>query len=130
MFERKIYSEMLHRKEAFAPKYALFLKGARRVGKTTLAEKLGREAYDSYILLRFDFDNADASIRNLFVESLRDLDTFFMQLQLEYRTQLFPRKSLIMKTSSRSASRRTVIVRFSMRAGMKRRGRRKLRLIF
>ena len=121
---------MLHWKEAFAPKYALFLKGARRVGKTTLAEKLGREAYDPYILLRFDFDNADASIRNLFVESLRDLDTFFMQLQLEYRTQLFPRKSLIMKTSSRSASRRTVIVRFSMRAGMKRRGRRKLRLIF
>ncbi len=93
MFERKIYSEMLRWKEAFAPKYALFLKGARRVGKTTLAEKLGREAYDSYILIRFD--NADASIRNLFVESLRDLDTFFMQLQLEYRTQLFPGKSLI-----------------------------------
>ena len=93
MFERKIYREMLHWKESFAPKYALFLKGARRVGKTTLAEKLGREAYDSYILIRFD--NVDASIRNLFVESLRDLDTFFMQLQLEYRTQLFPRKSLI-----------------------------------
>ena len=52
MFERKIYSEMLHWKEAFAPKYALFLKGARRVGKTTLAEKLGREAYDSYILIQ------------------------------------------------------------------------------
>ena len=48
---------MLRWKEHYAPNYALFLKGARRVGKTTLAEKLGREAYASYILVRFD--NAD-----------------------------------------------------------------------
>ena len=44
MFERKIFQEMRKWKEQHAPHYALFLKGARRVGKTTLAEKLGREA--------------------------------------------------------------------------------------
>lgn len=54
MFERKVFQEMLKWKEKYAPHYALFLKGARRVGKTTLAEKLGREAYESYILIRFD----------------------------------------------------------------------------
>ena len=43
---------MLKWKREYAPKYALFLKGARRVGKTTLAEKLGREEYRSYILVR------------------------------------------------------------------------------
>ena len=48
---------MLEWKRDYAPKYALFLKGARRVGKTTLAEKLGREAYKSYILIRFDQAN-------------------------------------------------------------------------
>ena len=47
MFERKIYQEMLRWKHDYAPKYALFLKGARRVGKTTLAKKLGEEAYKS-----------------------------------------------------------------------------------
>ena len=45
MFERKIYEEMLKWKQEYAPKYALFLKGARCVGKTTLAEKLDREEY-------------------------------------------------------------------------------------
>lgn len=54
MFERKIYQEMLRWKHDYAPKYALFLKGARRVGKTTLAKKLGEEAYKSHILIRFD----------------------------------------------------------------------------
>lgn len=93
MFERKVFQEMLRWKEYYAPHYALFLKGARRVGKTTLAEKLGREAYDSYLVIRFD--NVDDSIKDLFVNGLRDLDTFYTMLQLEYRTKLFERKSLI-----------------------------------
>ena len=93
MFERKIFAEMIKRKEQYAPHYALFLKGARRVGKTTLAEKLGREAYESYILIRFD--QADQVVKDLFVNGLRDLDVFFAQLQFEYKTQLYRRKSLI-----------------------------------
>lgn len=93
IFERKIFQEMLKWKEQYAPHYALFLKGARRVGKTTLAEKLGREAYESYILIRFD--QADQVVKDLFVNGLRDLDVFFAQLQFEYKTQLYCRKSLI-----------------------------------
>ena len=41
MFERKVYQEMIRWKNEYALAYALFLKGARRAGKTTLAEKLG-----------------------------------------------------------------------------------------
>ncbi len=93
MFERKVYQEILRWKKEFAPKYALFLKGARRVGKTTLAEKLGKEEYRSYILVRFDQANED--VKNLFVNSLLDLDTFFNTLQLIYRTPLYQRQSLI-----------------------------------
>ena len=93
MFERKIYQEMLKWKEQFAPKYALFLKGARRVGKTTLAEKLGREQYRSYILVRFD--QVTPEIRSLFVDSLMDLDNLFNTLQFVYNTRLYPRESLI-----------------------------------
>ncbi len=69
MFERKIYKEMLKWKREYAHKYALFLKGARRVGKTTLAEKIAREEYRSYILVRFD--QTDESINRLFTDSLR-----------------------------------------------------------
>ncbi len=84
MFERKIFAEMIKRKEQYAPHYALFLKGAGRVGKTTLAEKLGHEAYESYILIRFD--QADQVVKDLYVNGLRDLDVFFAQLQFEYKT--------------------------------------------
>lgn len=53
-FERKIYNQMLWWKKNKAPNYALLLKAARRVGKSTLANKLGKEEYKSYIEIRFD----------------------------------------------------------------------------
>ena len=93
MFERKIYKEMLYWKQNYAPNYALFLKGARRVGKTTLAEKLGKEAYKSYILIRFDQTNTE--IEDLFINGLRDLDTLFNTLQFLYNTRLYIHESLI-----------------------------------
>lgn len=93
MFERKIYQKMLYWKNELAPDYALFLKGARRTGKTTLAEKIGREEYRSYI--RVSFDNTSEDIEDLFVNSLRDLDTLFNTLQFAYQTRLYPRESLI-----------------------------------
>ena len=92
MFERKVYADMIKWKNEYAPRYALFLKGARRVGKTTLAEKLGKEMYRSYIVVRFD--QTTAEIEDLFVHGLRDLDYFFNTLQLEYETRLYPRESL------------------------------------
>ena len=93
MFKRKIYDEMLKWKQEYAPKYALFLRGARRVGKTTLAEKLGKEEYRSYILVRFD--QTEDSINRLFTDSLRDLDMLFNTLQFAYNTRLYRRESLI-----------------------------------
>ncbi|MBR6422275.1 ATP-binding protein [bacterium] len=93
MFERKAYSEMLKWKREYAPDYALFLKGARRTGKTTLAEKFGKEEYRSYILIRFD--QVEEGIKNLFVNSLRDLDSFFSTIQFAYNTRLYKRNSLI-----------------------------------
>ena len=84
---------MLWWKENKAPDYALFLKGARRVGKSTLANKLGREEYKSYIEIRFD--KAPDEIKDLFVNSLEDLDGMFNKLQLFYKTKLYKNESLI-----------------------------------
>ena len=39
MFERKIYDEMLKWKREYAPKYALFLKGASLSGGSRLDDK-------------------------------------------------------------------------------------------
>ena len=85
-FERKIYNQMLWWKKNKAPNYALLLKDARRVGKSTLANKLGKEEYKSYIEIRFD--KAPEEIKELFVNSLEDLDAMFNKIQLFYKTKL------------------------------------------
>lgn len=92
-FDRKIYKEMLWWKENKAPNYALFLKGARRVGKTTLAERIGKNEYKSYIEIRFD--KAPEEIKDLFINSLEDLDAFFSKLQVFYKTKLYKGESSI-----------------------------------
>ena len=92
-FKRKVYDKMLKWKNDYAPNYALFLKGARRVGKSTLALKLGKEEYKSFIEIRFD--KAPNEIKELFVNSLEDLDYLFNKLQIFYKTRLYPRESLI-----------------------------------
>ena len=42
MFERKVYQQLKHWKEELAPRYACLLEGARRVGKTTIAEEFAK----------------------------------------------------------------------------------------
>ncbi|MDY5807860.1 MAG: AAA family ATPase, partial [Lachnospira sp.] len=53
VFKRKIYDEILDWKENRSDKYALLIKGARRVGKSTIAENFARNEYKSYIILDF-----------------------------------------------------------------------------
>ena len=92
-FERKVYQAMLQWKENLAPDCALFLEGASGVGKTTLAEKLGKEAYQSYLVIRFD--QVSSEVKALFEESHLDLDRLFNALQVFFKTRLYPRQSLI-----------------------------------
>ena len=90
--KRKVYDKMIKWKNEYAPNYALFLKGARRVGKSTLALKLSNE-YKSFIEIRFD--EVPSEIKELFIDSLEDLDYFFNKLQVHYKTRLYPGESLI-----------------------------------
>ncbi|MDY2746226.1 MAG: AAA family ATPase [Bacilli bacterium] len=53
ILKRKIYDKMLVWKNEHAPDYALFIKGARRTGKTTIAEELGAKEYKSFITINF-----------------------------------------------------------------------------
>ena len=90
--ERKVYQDLLRWKAETQGKKALLIEGARRVGKSTIAEKFGREQYRSCLLV--DFNKAPKSIRDNF-ENLNELDIFFQNLSLEYNVRLYPRESLI-----------------------------------
>lgn len=49
IFERKIYQKMLEWKSESDGKTALLIEGARRIGKSTVAEEFARKEYESYI---------------------------------------------------------------------------------
>ncbi len=91
-FKRKIYSQLQEWKERAGGKRALMIKGARRVGKSTVAEEFAKNEYQSYILI--DFGQASKRVVDLF-EDLSDLNFIFLQLQMIYKVKLVERKSVI-----------------------------------
>ncbi|MBQ8039668.1 MAG: ATP-binding protein [Lachnospiraceae bacterium] len=92
MFERKIYDKLLEWKKESAGKTALLIEGARRVGKSTVAEEFAKREYKSYILI--DFSKASKEVKELF-DDVSDLDYVFLRLQLIYGVDLQERKSVI-----------------------------------
>lgn len=92
MFQRKIYDKLWEWKRESNGKTALLIEGARRVGKSTIAEAFAKEAYKSYILI--DFSKASKEVRELF-NDVSDLDYIFLRLQLLYKTDLHKRESVI-----------------------------------
>ena len=71
---------------------ALLIKGARRIGKSTIAEEFARKEYESYIAI--DFADAPQSLWDA-VKNISDRDNFFMQIQFIYGVTLKERKSVI-----------------------------------
>ena len=91
--KRKIYNRMLDWKQTDHGKSCLLIQGARRVGKSYIAEEFARQEYKSFIMI--DFNRASSSLKELFLDDLNDLDTFFLKLSAEYNTRLYPRESVI-----------------------------------
>lgn len=91
-FKRKLYDKMLRWKQERDGSTALLIQGARRVGKSTLAEEFAKNEYESYICI--DFTEASQDVRSLF-DDISDLDTLMYRLQFHYQTTLVPRKSVI-----------------------------------
>lgn len=91
-FERKAYYKLLEWKEKYSGQYAALLEGARRVGKSTIAEHFAQNEYKSYILI--DFSKATDNVRDCF-DDVGNLDLFFLRLQAETGVTLYERESLI-----------------------------------
>ena len=93
MLKRKIYNELVAWKKNSSGATAMMIDGARRVGKSYIAEEFAKAEYKSYILI--DFGKAPKDVLDLFVNDTSDFDLFFAKLAAFYSTALYKRESLI-----------------------------------
>ncbi|WP_288983466.1 AAA family ATPase [uncultured Treponema sp.] len=91
-FKRKAYQKLLEWKKNYSSEYAVMLEGARRVGKSTIAENFAKNEYKSHILI--DFSKSSANILECF-DDIGNPDVFFLRLQAETGTTLYEHESLI-----------------------------------
>ncbi|MBQ8142874.1 MAG: ATP-binding protein [Bacilli bacterium] len=92
MFKRKATDKLKWWKENYGGKYAVLLQGARRVGKSTIAENFAKENYKSYIMI--DFSNISSELNEVF-DDISNLAIFFLKLQALTSTELYERNSVI-----------------------------------
>ena len=92
--ERDCYLKLLDWKNRKARNHnALFIRGARRVGKSVLALELAHKEYKSFI--KISFDRANDDLKNLFINELNDLDYFYSVLEATFSKKLYKGESLI-----------------------------------
>lgn len=92
IFRRKIYEIILKWKRERNGATALLIKGARRVGKSTICEEFAKREYKTFIAI--DFAKAGDDIKSLF-DDLTDLNYIFLRLQAIFHVTLHYRESVI-----------------------------------
>ena len=92
---RKAYNTLLEWKESSSHSKAIMIKGARRVGKSYLAEHFSKNEYKSVILI--DFSSPRKNTIKIFEEyGNRDsINEFFNQLSVLYGVPLYEKESVI-----------------------------------
>lgn len=91
-FERKISAKLLEWKKRSDGRTCLLIEGARRIGKTTVADEFGRIYYKSHIIVNF---STDGGVLKVFEDSQNSLGDLFDGLSVYYSTPLYKRDSLI-----------------------------------
>lgn len=92
MFKRKVYDQLKNWKHTYEGTYAAMIQGARRVGKSTVAEAFAQNEYRSYI--KVDFANITEEIEDIF-KDISNPDMFFLRLQAETGVTLYERESVL-----------------------------------
>ena len=89
---RKIYDELIKWKNESQGKKAILIDGARRVGKSYIAEQFAKENYKTYILI--DFSKVSQAVKDLFENYMDNLDYLFTYLSGYFNTKLYERETL------------------------------------
>jgi len=77
VFERKAYKKLLAWK-AGNGESALLIEGARRTGKSTLAETFAAQEYESSLII--NFETVEREVKDIFEQYRNDVEEFFKYL--------------------------------------------------
>jgi len=113
--KRKIYDKLVEWKERSCGHTAMMIDGARRVGKSYIAELFAKENYKSYIII--DFGNIPEEISNLFLNESSDLDLFFSKLSAFFSVVLYRRESLIVFDGVQQLPRARQLIKYLVEDG-------------
>lgn len=115
MLERKILGSIRSWKGRSQGKSALMIDGARRVGKSYIAQHFAKENYRSYILI--DFGNVEKDVLDIFEHNSSNLDLFFSLLSIFYGTVLYERESLIIFDEVQQYPRARQLIKYLVKDG-------------
>ena len=90
---RKIYEKLLEWKNVSRGRTALMVDGARRVGKSHIAEAFARREYRSHLMI--DFNHPRPGAVEAITQESNDLDFMFAKLAALYDVRLHRRESLV-----------------------------------
>lgn len=115
MLKRKIYNELVMWKKESNGATAMMIDGARRVGKSFIAEEFAKNEYKSYILI--DFGKAPKDVLDLFDNDSWNLDLFFAKLSVFYSTVLHKRESIIIFDEVQQYPRARQLIKYLVEDG-------------
>ena len=115
ILKRKAYEVLKQWKEESNGSTAILIDGARRVGKSYLAEEFAKNEYKSYILI--NFSKASKELKDIFENDIMDLDLFFNKLSIMFGVELFNRNSLFIFDEVQRFPRAREIIKFLVEDG-------------
>ncbi len=113
--KRKAYESLKNWKLQSNGTSAMLIDGARRVGKSYLAESFAKKEYKSYILI--NFSKASRELKNIFENDMMELDLFFNKLSLMFGVELFSRESLFIFDEVQQFPRAREVIKFLVEDG-------------
>ena len=93
IFERKLYRKLQEWKRLSEGSSAVLIEGARRIGKSTVAQEFAKNEYEDYLII--DFARAGVELKNNFEQNIGEMDIFFRNLFLLTGKVLPERRSVI-----------------------------------
>lgn len=90
--KRKAYDKLKEWKNESNGKSAMLIDGARRVGKSFLAQEFAEKEYKTHVVI--NFSQASPEVKETFENDLMNLDLLFKKLSIIFGVKLYERNTL------------------------------------